>query len=1152
MPLLAPRISNSERVAQKIVDNPLLGNIFAKGLDGTFHFKILALPTEEYHTHIRAEWRDFTDFHPTRNLPAEIKLGAKMVSEGTVKEFVVYLAAGIEGRLVAVPTVRSVKHGISTFFACWARYASQHVSKEVRYQVYAFIDSLELAAVAPLSREVREKPIATPIDLDEIIRYVWNDKTFFHTMRAKAQFNGVNLIAALTGERPGGIIESTSYVGSNECLHWGDTSFIIVPNPDDPGSPFLALGLRFRNPKAHRGDPAHWRTMFLVMEPFGARAHCLVTILLYLALRDEIFANDVENVDQILRPEHPPTAKHVLKIKDSVKSQPIFRADRMDDNGVWGTSETKALRASTHSADLRKVCFANKFIIHLSMYSWRRAAANAFAVVVSDLQRDALLTHAPNTHMFAKAYQSRLLTHDLGGILHGRGEDASTVALTKSAASVGRAPGLPTKLDLNRRAELEREPELVAMRTELAKMKADIQNGVTKLKSIDPEDPDADELFAEQHGSLRSKRNERDQLRAKYQAIIVRETYARLKTMQKDHIDEASGWQLQGKAPPGPTPMALARPPLADKTRQAVPMLQHRVVGSDGKENSTAAPSVLVSIAGIDPEALLCDVLYRFPECDLATETIASVTAMLGAPERPFAACYPGESPTVAEKCPVCGTDCSPAAFRGSGSQTVGSHIHSCLLKAQQEKTQQYLEAMYKPRGCDWDGCVVPDDHTFATRDEFVSHMQDHVATLSLPPSRNHPTRECRMRIGEDLCLEDSDSVDSWEKHYGQVHCINIRSKVQVHYCAICPEWHVDELGDGLAWEAHLWGHWDTCFGPFSKRVQGDVDLTPIDVQFTAGPEPAVDFANGSGFGGKHPEFHGDVHHGVADHPMHCPWCVYDTSKCIERQMKQFISNGEFFRHLQSHSSDIDDSDEHQCPVPSCGTRSFSAFDFKTHLVAFHRVPVCGSFNVVNVRRLRLPTVPAPAPVPAVPVDLTHLTDVDPPAAESNLTSLQQTAKAYKKQREQSAKTAQRGHCYGCSCKYADIGKHIQTTKCRAKNEYQRMEGNNRVGPVKLKWQLTADAVAAEPLGAERRLHKCAGQCRLQFVDIRTHMNDAICQPTHFHIIDPNDNKGTGKNRVRNFGPRVNIADWVAEQVKKASEPGPSKRPRSPIVRLIS
>lgn len=58
------------------------------------------------------------------------------------------------------------------------------------------------------------------------------------------------------------------------------------------------------------------------------------------------------------------------------------------------------------------------------------------------------------------------------------------------------------------------------------------------------------------------------------------------------------------------------------------------------------------------------------------------------------------------------------------------------------------------------------------------------------------------------------------------------------------------------------------------------------------------------------------------------------------------------------------------CPVPSCGSKVFTEFDLVMHLVAFHRLPLCGSTNHTVVRRLRLPVAPSDSPTPVV--DLTH------------------------------------------------------------------------------------------------------------------------------------------------------------------------------------
>ncbi|KAJ6494604.1 hypothetical protein DFH09DRAFT_353266 [Mycena vulgaris] len=1119
--LTSAAISDQERINRKIASNPTLADIFARGLDGTYHFTQLAQPTLEMHDNVRGKWRDFTDWHPKRDgLPAEIELGSELVDEGTIKEFVTYLAAATKGNLTENATRRTIRQYVCTFFACWARYANQHASKALRFQVNAFVSSIELRTVAPLSTAIRAKPIPTALDLTDLVRFVINDKAVFRTFRAKQQFIAVNTIAAMTGQRPGTIVESVCYKGSNECIQWRDISFIITPDPDAPNTPFHAAGIRFRNPKGHRDDEQHFTTVIITMAPLGSRATCLVTMLYYFGLRDGVFP-DVETAEEIFHPQVAPTAAHILSLKETAQLQPVFRAEVIGTDGNWTTSETKALRGAMHNDQMRRASFAMGMRVNLKMYCWRRLASNIFAKILSDVQRDMLLTHTPGTHMFQRSYMTRTSTHDLAGLLHGRGEDPRAVALAEASngMSVGRDSNAPTQLTVSQLAELDREPVLVTMREELAALKEGVHELVIELKMLDHEDDSLNDEIADLHGRLRVQRKKLEEVRAEHDSTVNRERIFRLGQARKVFFAGASTRQLTGEAPPSAAPRVLARPPLADKTKTATVPQPPRVITSAGKENVIISSPVLRDIKTVDPTTRLCDIVYRFAGSDPADEAAACVSVYLGLPERRLAACYPGESPTDDEKCPVCKCDCRARAFDKSGSVTVGSHIHACLLAAQQKKVQSHVEEEYQARRCDWDGCKTP-RKIYATRVKFVEHVQKHLATLSLPKTMFFDTRPCEWLDDGEICGEEDEA--DWDKHFGQVHLINVKPKVGVHYCAICPEWHVDELGDGLAWEDHLWGHWDILYGSFSVRGKGDVDLTPIGVEFSAPIDNAVDYAHGTGFDGAAPEFHGEADHGVAEVPMHCPWCVYDESLAIEEKMIQFLTYSGFSAHVKIHGEDIAD-DKQECPVPSCGTHEFSAAELKVHMIAYHRIPLHGYGRKQLVKRLRLPPITPPPAAAAAIVDLTHTEDMDIDAvplhaALAPATTRTDNVKTLKTERLAIAAAAVEGYCLGCSTPYSNIGKHIQGTKCRQRNEYTAVMDKRRVGAT-LKWDLTDPAPAR--LGQDEVMtHRCAGPCRRSFVHISAHLATA-CKGKRFRIVS--------NRKDRDSAPTFEIAMWLAE-----------------------
>ncbi|KAJ7066823.1 hypothetical protein B0H15DRAFT_958339 [Mycena belliarum] len=229
------RIYADAGAEEHLANNAELGRVFGEGLDKSFHYAFHTDPTLDQHADMCMKWCAFIDYYQesgiTRHrLPADIERGAELVTLGVIKEFVTFLAVGIQGTLTEVAARVSLLHAIATYFALWWRYANVPVPQEYRMQISAFINSLEIRFFAPLSRAKRAKPVATAVDLVRIISATWNDKVIFKTTRSKAQFILVNEISAITGERPGAIVESSSYRRSNEALAWGDTIFYINPN----------------------------------------------------------------------------------------------------------------------------------------------------------------------------------------------------------------------------------------------------------------------------------------------------------------------------------------------------------------------------------------------------------------------------------------------------------------------------------------------------------------------------------------------------------------------------------------------------------------------------------------------------------------------------------------------------------------------------------------------------------------------------------------------------------------------------------------------------------------------------------------------------------------------------------------------------------
>ncbi|KAJ7888111.1 hypothetical protein B0H14DRAFT_3127394 [Mycena olivaceomarginata] len=1131
--LTTPRLTAHQRLDNLRAEQPALDAIFNDGLDNTHHFKMLAQPTLENHDRVMEKWRSFVSYNPRGypDLPTELEVGIPDIPEGAIKAFIAFLAGSIEGRLDVHCTRGTVMNHLYTFFACMGRHAKLFVPIATRRQLSAFVNSPDLDSISPLSTKIRPKPIADAHDLDAIIRFVWNDTKIFPTNRGKIQFNLVNLIASLTSQRPGSIIESVKYKGSNECLQWQDVEFVVVPNPKDPAHPNVVVGLRFRFTKGQRNKEKYFQKYYILFEPAGHRAACCGTMLLALAIEDGAL-QDVTDVEDVLSPQTPPNRPHTLQIADKSCSQPICRSEVVE-NGVYIISATDALQGAVHNARLTTVVFYFGGKINLTMYGWRRAAGNRFNVLLSESDREALMGHRGGSHMFANSYQTRSYTHDFGGMLHGRERDPAGEALAYSATtlSVDRDPDAPTCLDLFEMAALNAEPELISMRTQRLQLRADAKSFILQLKTLDPDDPELDDARTDLHAQLRSTIVELKKSCAVYSALRGREMSARLKVKRAAWFKDGSRRQLSGEA------QAAPRTPLVDKTVSRPVPFVHRIVTSEGKENGKSATNQpAFNMSPINPQDALFEVLYHSSEPCLADDITAAVNMFSGLPARRFAHCYPGEHPTTDEKCPVCGTDCRRGAL---GSKSIGGHIHNCILNQRRQTVQEQMDAQYVPRPCSWDDCPDADDDTyFATRAEFVAHLQRHI--------KKADKTGCKWKVDEKCCGDDE--PQDWFTHFARCHDINAKTLVEVRYCVVCPVWHVDERGDNLTWELHLHEHFDSLFSRFSIRPDdNDIDLTPLGIQFTPPVDNGVEYQNGSGFDGELPEFHGEIVDGIPVTPMYCPWHVFDETADIEDRMRQWIRNDHYLKHLQTHKIDLTETDN-LCPVPSCGTRRFTQLDLESHMVAFHRVPLYSSTRQTRIRCLNLPPPPQPASEPSV-IDLAHLNDdlmhIDPPQPAEHIAKagpaprLMVAMEAAKARREKAAEaqTAVEGWCYGCSRRSADIGRHINNTNCRSKNSYCLMIDGAKVGG-KLSWDLTDPTPSVRSKGQNKleTPHFCTS-CRRQCANILEHVDvcEYLSRPTHFQIFAA----GTKKSE-RKKAPRISIEDWRKQQGGLPSQPAAS------------
>ncbi|KAJ6618401.1 hypothetical protein B0H10DRAFT_2217703 [Mycena sp. CBHHK59/15] len=112
------------------------------------------------------------------------------------------------------------------------------------------------------------------LDIENIVRAVYEDDRVFRTNRMKLQFIFACLVSALSSERPGAILVSDCYQDTNEAITWADLEFHVFPNAASPNRPYVGIRVRIRLHKGHRHDPSCYKWFWLWLEPCVSRPCC--------------------------------------------------------------------------------------------------------------------------------------------------------------------------------------------------------------------------------------------------------------------------------------------------------------------------------------------------------------------------------------------------------------------------------------------------------------------------------------------------------------------------------------------------------------------------------------------------------------------------------------------------------------------------------------------------------------------------------------------------------------------------------------------------------------------------------------------------------------------------------------------------------------
>ncbi|KAJ4482925.1 hypothetical protein C8J55DRAFT_605325 [Lentinula edodes] len=527
--------SNREVLRERLQNNSALREHFESSRD-VHHYKQLARPTIRNHDIVKSHYRDFAAYvqeifdegrSEKRAQPAEIVIGTPLPSIEYMKDFMCYLASALRGRdastFIRYETLRGYMY---TFFALWPRYANVQITPEMRYQLSSYISSKELRGAVMLSTKVRTLKHVEPRCLQIIMETLHSATNIFRSHRTRLQMAFLILFSAASAARPGSVVESACYRGSNEALTWGDIEFYLIPDDEDPAHPSLVVDIQINLVKGFRNvDHRYQKLLFTLELRKEHRMTCIVLPLLGLAFHDSVFAH-FHSIESLLCPEKPPTTRVKIFLRNEVLTLPVLRKEEKGGGGKISKTEAFPYDGLLHC--LKSLSIAAGF---LGRFNCSLFCGNKADVDLGETARKTLMLHDPNSK---NKYKSKTIIADLSAVTNRRSQDENRITLfrTAVAASSGRDTNAPQHLSLEERAKLLSEPELVKLQNE----KDEAMNKIQQLLANEQSEEVENQIFELRQIAAKASNT--------YRFMYLRESDLRIKQARQKFFDEAAVRQM--------------------------------------------------------------------------------------------------------------------------------------------------------------------------------------------------------------------------------------------------------------------------------------------------------------------------------------------------------------------------------------------------------------------------------------------------------------------------------------------------------------------------------------------------------------------------------------------------------------------------------
>ncbi|KAF2196986.1 hypothetical protein GQ43DRAFT_458794 [Delitschia confertaspora ATCC 74209] len=188
--------------------------------------------------------------------------------------------------------------------------------------------ALENKKVVEASTKVRPKLIANFAVAEDIITFLWrSDEYRYKHPRVRLQIIFVFIFFIFLDSRPGEVIESNAWEGSNEGIFYKDVSLVKLEYESYTG---FVLFLRVRNRKNGGGkeNKANSSPTIILYEEPTKRYICPVTHFILFALADGAIMG--HNMMEVSRKPPPGIFAYKFQIKPETADIPILRATNRD------------------------------------------------------------------------------------------------------------------------------------------------------------------------------------------------------------------------------------------------------------------------------------------------------------------------------------------------------------------------------------------------------------------------------------------------------------------------------------------------------------------------------------------------------------------------------------------------------------------------------------------------------------------------------------------------------------------------------------------------------------------------------------------------------------------------------------------------------